>query len=58
MAEPLPVNRLYLSQGHAEPVSGTAPGEVYYLRSADGRSQIVRQDAVEYDARHLAGEFL
>jgi dipeptidyl aminopeptidase/acylaminoacyl peptidase len=45
MAEPLPLNRLYLAHSHSEPVPGTAPGEVYYLKSADGRSNIYRQDA-------------
>src|SRR5215210_6973259 len=45
MAEPLPLNRLYLAHGHSEPAPGAAPGEVFYLKSADGRSYICRQDA-------------
>ena len=45
MPEPLPLNRLYLAHSHSEPVPGTAPGEVFYVKSADGRSSIYRQDA-------------
>ena len=45
MPTPLPINRVYLAHSHSEPVPGLAPGELFYLKNADGRRAIYRQSA-------------
>ncbi len=44
MAHPLPRNRVWLSQTLSEPAFDDTGEHVFYLRSADGRRSIVRQN--------------
>ncbi len=54
--QPLPLNRLYLSQTHSEPAYGETPETIFYVRLADGRRSIIRQSTVTGLAQTVAVE--